>query len=279
MFLVNWFKRFPQFKSHEFYIAGESYAGHYVPQLSEVIFDKNKVVSKDEFINLKGFMVGNAVLNDETDQKGMIDYAWDHAVISDKLYEDIKKTCDFSTKNLTDICTQNLNKYYDVYSIMDMYSLYAPFCAEANSTSRRLPVIQGIAPHLFSKIDGYHRAPSGYDPCLSDYTNTYLNRPDVQKALHANITKIPYPWTHCSDNITFWSDAPDSVLPIIKKLIDGGLRIWVFSGDTDGRVPVTSTRLTLQKLGLIINEDWTPWYTFKKQVEQLYSILYPSIVL
>lgn len=25
-FLINWFRRFPQFKSHEFYIAGESYA-------------------------------------------------------------------------------------------------------------------------------------------------------------------------------------------------------------------------------------------------------------
>lgn len=26
-FLVNWFKRFPQFKGREFYISGESYAG------------------------------------------------------------------------------------------------------------------------------------------------------------------------------------------------------------------------------------------------------------
>jgi hypothetical protein len=31
-----------------------------------------------------------------------------------------------------------------------------------------------------------------------------------------------------------------------------------FSGDTDGRVPVTSTRYALRKLGLRIVEDWTP---------------------
>ena len=28
-FLLGWFKRFPDFKSHDFYIAGESYAGTY----------------------------------------------------------------------------------------------------------------------------------------------------------------------------------------------------------------------------------------------------------
>lgn len=45
--------------------------------------------------------------------------------------------------------------------------------------------------------EGWHRRRMGYDPCSSDYTEQYMNRPDVQKALHANVTKIPYPWTHC----------------------------------------------------------------------------------
>lgn len=207
-FLVNWFKRFPQFKSHEFYISGESYAGmfihknvgqhihknwstfiltyvwllgcstgHYVPQLSEVIFDMNKHVSKKEYINFKGFMViiplittlsinftmlirnrlwlqiGNALLDDETDQKGMLEYAWDHAVISTHLYNEIKLQCNFSNDNSTAACDTALGKYFDVYKIIDMYSLYAPTCFDDNATStaRQFPVIQGIAPHLFSK--------------------------------------------------------------------------------------------------------------------------------
>ncbi|KAL3502264.1 hypothetical protein ACH5RR_036713 [Cinchona calisaya] len=266
-FLVNWFKRFPQFKSHDFYIAGESYAGHYVPQLSELIYDNNKKVKKDSYINFKGLMIGNALLDDETDQKGMIDYAYDHAVISDKLYKEIKTSCNFSTEHLSKDCNNGLGKYFDVYKIIDMYSLYVPTCNSNSSSTRNLPVIRGdAAPKLFSKIEGWHKKPAGYDPCQSDYTEVYMNRPDVQEALHANVTKIPYPWTHCSDNITFWSDAPASILPIIQKLVDGGLRVWVFSGDTDGRIPVTATRYTLKKLGLDITRDWTPWYTSNEQV-------------
>lgn len=26
----------------------------------------------------------------------------------------------------------------------------------------------------------------------------YFNRPDVQRALHANVTKLPFPWTGCA---------------------------------------------------------------------------------
>lgn len=97
--------------------------------------------------------IGNALLDDETDQEGMIDYAWDHAVISNRVYDDVKIKCNFSSQNLTADCNQALEKYFDVYKIIDMYSLYAPTCVETNFTSnaRQLPVIRGIAPHLFSQ--------------------------------------------------------------------------------------------------------------------------------
>ncbi|WOK98884.1 putative sphingolipid transporter [Canna indica] len=231
-FLLNWFKRFPQFKSHDFYIAGESYAGHYVPQLSEKIFDKNQKASKEEYINFKGFMIGNALMDDETDQNGMVDYAWDHAVISDRVYHDVKKNCNFSEENVTAACNDAMDKYFEVYDIIDMYSLYTPVCVDSNTSmasTRRSYFIEGAAPKLFSKHRGWHQKPAGYDPCVPHYTETYFNREDVQEALHANVTKIGYNWTQCSDVISNWNDAPASVLPIIHKLINGGLRVWVFS--------------------------------------------------
>jgi len=46
--------------------------------------------------------------------------------------------------------------------------------------------------------------------------------------------------------------------------------VSLYSGDTDGRVPVTGTRYALKKLGLPIVEDWTPWYT-SQQVKFMFQ--------
>ncbi|KAG9442270.1 hypothetical protein H6P81_018124 [Aristolochia fimbriata] len=256
-FLVKWFQRFPSFKSHEFYIAGESYAGHYVPQLSELIYERNKQARNDSRINFKGFMIGNAVINEVTDQVGMIEYAWSHAIISDQLYHHINRECDFKSDNQTYICESSVKSFLQAYSDIDIYSIYSPVClSDYEQTSAKLLA----APRSFSQHDLWHKLPSGYDPCTEAYTEKYFNREDVQKALHANITKLSYPYSPCSNVIKKWNDSPETVLPIITKLVKAGLRVWIYSGDTDGRVPVTSTRYSVNELKLKVKKGWRAWF-------------------
>lgn len=55
-FLLNWLERFPEYKDRDFYIAGESYAGNFVPQLAATVLYHNKKANKT-LINLKGIIV------------------------------------------------------------------------------------------------------------------------------------------------------------------------------------------------------------------------------
>lgn len=248
-FLVNWLKRFPQYKAHDFFISGESYAGHYVPQLAELVYDRNKDRTKYPLINLKGFIVGNPETNDYYDYKGLLEYAWSHAVISDQLYYKSKQVCDFKVADWSSECITNMNKVFADYGEIDIYNIYAPSCL-LNTTSSSAE----LNGNGFRRM----RVPGGYDPCFSIYAAEYFNRPDVKLALHAAThTK----WEVCSDSVFHaYHYTVFSVLPIYTKLIKAGLRIWVYSGDTDGRVPAIGTRYCVEALGLPLKAPWRSWY-------------------
>lgn len=243
-FLVNWLERFPEYKNRDFYISGESYAGHYVPQLAHTILYHNKKAGKT-IVNLKGIIIGNAVINDETDTIGMYEYFNSHALVSDEITDEIMKYCNFSpgATNQTDKCNNASEAADRSISPIDIYNIYAPLCSDTNltQTPKRASVL-----HM--------------DPCSDYYVYAYLNRPEVQKALHANVTNMSYDWEPCSDVIKHWQDSPSTMLPLLKEFMANGLRVWIFSGDTDGRVPVTSTKKSIKKLKLPIKTQWHPWF-------------------
>ncbi|KAJ9136206.1 hypothetical protein P3X46_033307 [Hevea brasiliensis] len=213
-FLHNWLLKFPSYRTRAFYIAGESYAGKYVPELAELIHDRNA----DPFlhIDLRGILMGNPETSDAEDWTGMVDYAWSHAVISDETHKIIRNSCNFNSNDTwsNDDCNQAVDELFRQKIFFQM------------------PRIMG-----------------GYDPCLDEYARAFYNRPDVQKALHISDGHQLKNWNICNRKIfNEWSDSKPSVLPIYKKQIAAGLRIWVYSGDTDGRVPVLSTRYSLGSL-------------------------------
>ncbi|XP_047948841.1 serine carboxypeptidase-like 40 [Salvia hispanica] len=243
-FLVNWLERFPEYKGREFFISGESYAGHYVPQLAHTILHHNKKAGKT-IINLKGILIGNAVINDETDAIGMYEYYASHALVSDEITKQVLRYCDFSPKatEQSDKCNEAQQQVDKNTNNIDIYSIYSPLCHNSDLTPKP------------TKASVLHT-----DPCSDYYVYAYLNRKDVQKALHANVTKIPYDWEPCSNVLEKWTDSAPSSLPLLQEFMANGLRVWVFSGDTDGRVPVTSTKISLNKLKLPMKTLWHPWF-------------------
>ncbi|TVU21043.1 hypothetical protein EJB05_30654, partial [Eragrostis curvula] len=265
-FLVNWFNKFPQYKSNDFYISGESYAGHYVPQLAEVVYERNKHLESKQQINLKGFIVGNAITDEYYDEKGLVDFAWSHSVIPDQIYEHVKNVCDFRLSYFTNECADAMNLVYTQYHKIDIFNVYAPKC-NANESAHSSSSVSTVETNVKKKFNRL-RMYSGYDPCYSNHIEDYLNRMDVQKSLHANVSGWikDRRWSVCSYSIFDNYDISIfSVRTIYSKLVKAGLRIWVYSGDVDGRVPVIGSRYWVEALGLPIKSQWQPWY-LKDQV-------------
>jgi serine carboxypeptidase-like clade II len=70
--------------------------------------------------------------------------------------------------------------------------------------------------------------PALYDPCIDDEVTVYLNKPDVQHAIHANTSgTLPGPWAGCNELLRYSrADLLSSVLPLYKhKLLGKGVHL------------------------------------------------------
>jgi serine carboxypeptidase-like clade 2 len=68
---------------NDFYIAGESYAGHYVPQLAQVIIENNFA------LNLKGIMSGNPSTDWTVEGNFYFPFLLNHALIGQEEYDQV----------------------------------------------------------------------------------------------------------------------------------------------------------------------------------------------
>ncbi|XP_057824274.1 serine carboxypeptidase-like 42 [Cryptomeria japonica] len=184
-FLSNWIQRFPEYAFRDLFLAGESYAGHYIPQLAAKVIKYNEGNTSYKF-NLKGVLIGNPLLVLNVDSIATFDYYWSHGLTSDESYISFKKKCvdiTNSNKECDDIIDEIEN---EVGNYVDPYDVIVDICpTELIEQELRL---QKKVTHMSL----------GTDVCVDYERSFYFNLPDVQKSLHANTTNLPYGWSMCS---------------------------------------------------------------------------------
>ncbi|CAL5212033.1 unnamed protein product [Lathyrus oleraceus] len=93
-FLQAFFKEHPQLVKNDFYITGESYAGHYIPALASRVHKGNKN-KEGNIINFKGFAIGNGLTNPEIQYPAYTQFAVDNKLITKEDQADINKLIPF----------------------------------------------------------------------------------------------------------------------------------------------------------------------------------------
>lgn len=60
MALIGFYSKFPEYRDRGLWLAGESYAGKYIPDLAQLILQSND--QKKTNIKLKGILIGNGII-------------------------------------------------------------------------------------------------------------------------------------------------------------------------------------------------------------------------
>ncbi|KAG2636902.1 hypothetical protein PVAP13_2NG492600 [Panicum virgatum] len=99
-FLQAFFAEHPEYAKNDFFITGESYAGHYIPAFASRVYRGNNN-NEGIHINLKGFAIGNGLTDPAIQYKAYPDYALDMGLITKSQFNRINKivpTCEFAVK-------------------------------------------------------------------------------------------------------------------------------------------------------------------------------------
>jgi len=304
IFIQNFLAQYPKFRKSQFWITGESYAGHYVPNLAQVIVHKN-AEGANPIINLVGVQIGNPWTVPAVDNEGSVDFWHSHAYISDETYIRMKAHCDWANigplKGDAADCNAAIREARQNMAMVNIYNIYADVCLDdsvngpsnqAEMLVERLAASSKTTPFAPRKSlaaaprPRFSASSAGSkndifpdpDPCVDAHLTQYLNRADVQEAIHAR-GSIKYSWRECS-NIIDYSDK-DLFTPMLDVYADlfrnaASLKILIYSGDIDAIVSVTGTRNWVGNLGLPIKEKWRPWMDAEKQVGG-YTIKYSGL--
>ncbi|KAF3772857.1 Serine carboxypeptidase-like 45 [Nymphaea thermarum] len=267
-FLRRWFVKFPEYKNRDLFITGESYAGHYIPQLAELLIRANK--QQKEF-NLKGIALGNPLLDFYIDFNSRAEFLWSHGLISDSTYRIFSRNCtypryisEYFRGNVSSICVLVISTVVrEMSKFVDAYDVTLDVCI----SSQKMQSLVLSPMQMTGKID----------VCVEDETVNYFNRKDVQRALHARLAGVSE-WQVCSSILDYnMLDLAIPTISLLGSIVKSGIPVLVYSGDQDSVIPLTGSRTQIHglaaRLGLNTTVPYSVWFAGKQitSVTLIYS--------
>jgi carboxypeptidase C (cathepsin A) len=211
-FLQQFFEMYPQYWRHgqEFFIVGESYAGHYVPAISARIVEENANNKTAIQIPLAGVGVGNGWTDPKTQYGAYGTFAYQNKLIDSKLYGELNET------------------YKKCEALLDAKNW--------NAAGQVCGSIMGSVLQAAGNINVYNiDLPCDPPPLCYNFSNInrYLNLPSVQESL--GVAKHNIKWATCNYavNEKFVADKYESFRSDLPKVLAAGTRVLVYSGMLD----------------------------------------------
>ncbi|TAQ83628.1 hypothetical protein B7494_g8049 [Chlorociboria aeruginascens] len=213
--LTLFFKQFPEYTEQDFHIAGESYAGHYIP-----VFTSEILSHKKRNINLKSILIGNGLTDGLTQYEYYRPQACGEGAWPAVLDESECKTMD----NALPRCQSLIQNCYDSESVWSC----VPASIYCNNAL--------IGPYQRTGQNVYDVRGKCEDGnlCYSvmNYIASYLNKPEVQRELGVEVSS----YDSCNFDINrSFLFAGDWFRPF-HRLVPGILEqipVLIYAGDAD----------------------------------------------
>ncbi|GMT33518.1 hypothetical protein PFISCL1PPCAC_24815, partial [Pristionchus fissidentatus] len=299
--LRDFLEVFPEYKGRPFYITGESYGGVYVPSTASYLVDR---ITDGEFpdLNFKGIAIGNGQLSGLLQVSASLQMQYFHGTFDKEIHDKLKNCCpqsahpgdpeyfefcDFTPyiyldksgnvvpKDATNECS-NLVAYYSQELVFagpqEPYNLYQS-CYEPGQAGNarpnlKKPVYQnrGFVDQALLVSHESSDSQDGFLCWMDDATQTYLNLPEVQAALHVRDDNGTVFWEGCSQEVGekyFWqhNDTTQFFDNIIRK--NYPLRVLIYNGDVDSACNFLADQWFVENLAtkhsLELTEERKPW--------------------
>ena len=228
-------------KTREFFMSGESHAGHYIPTMADYIIKKNNEVllSSDSlalYIDLQGIALGNP-WSDPFNQYDVSEFAHGMGLITAGQLNRLKEM------NLA--CKSYIKQ--GRYNQKVCFSLLDDII-DGSSTGGSHKVLMYDS-RKFVRSTGVF--PPGHEA-----VERYLNKPDVLAAIHA--TSCPQPYVECADP-PFLALSHQDGMGVTNELIsvlNSGLRVLLYSGQYDIICNHVSSENMLRELTWSGRDGW-----------------------